>query len=240
MNVTYVTALYSLYQTPNVAQRLMRDVKVLLDQSLPLIVFVDEIFEPLIRALTLPSTVRIIPLPMSQLTIYNMIVANKTLVGLPPQRDKNKDTHEYIALMNSKIEFLQRAIPYVDTPLVAWIDAGVAKMVKEPDATFQSLRSAHLHNITTTLFPGCYEREVDFESLQRSVWWVFMGTFFVANVNYVSTLYNLSLQALARFLLNGIVPWEVNVWIEMRKHNPEAFRWYYSDHDDGFAKFPPQ
>jgi hypothetical protein len=241
MSITYVSALYSLYGdgdvAGNVARRLMRDVGTLLQAQLPLILFVDDVFAPLIAALTVPECVRVVPLPMHELTIYHMIVANKTLVGLPPQRDRPKDTHEYIALMNSKIEFLQRALPYVTTPHVAWIDAGVAKMIKKPE-TFDRLRAATCQPIETTLFPGCYQRTVSFGELQRQVWWVFIGTFFVVNTQYVSTFYNLSLQSLARFFLNGIVPWEVNVWIEMQSHNPEAFNWYYSDHDDGLV--PPQ
>ena len=237
MSITYVSALYSLYSNSDTPQRLMRDVRTLLYAQLPLILFVDEAYQPLIAALDVPASVRIIPLPMGELTIYNMIVANKTLVGLPSLRDRAKDTHEYIALMNTKIEFLLRALPHVSTPHLAWIDAGAAKMIKN-SATYDKLRAATCQPIATTLFPGCYQREVSFDELQRQVYWVFIGTFFLVNREYVATFYNLSLQSLARFLLNGRVPWEVNIWIEMQSHHPEAFQWYYSDHDDGLAGFP--
>jgi hypothetical protein len=83
-------------------------------------------------------------------------------------------------------------------------------------------------------------RYLNYYELQNNVWWIFIGTFFICNRNFILEFYNLSLQSMVRFLTRGYMVWEVNVWIDIMNHHPTTFEWYYSSHDDGFTKFPAQ
>ena len=245
MNVTYISALYNIYSGKKdaetiVSNRLLRDVGILLVQPIKLIIYVDQFYWDVLSELPKSDTVTIIHLPIEELHIYNMIVKNAEHIKLPGSRNLEKDTHEYIALMNTKVEFMYRASLLNTSEYLAWIDAGCSKMFKEPTESISRLVQCELKDISKILIPGCYMRYCNFNELQNNVWWIFLGTFFICNKNFILEFYNLSLQALVRFLIKNIMVWEVNVWIDIMNTHSSTFEWYYSNHDDGFTKFPAQ
>jgi hypothetical protein len=91
MNITYVSALYDIYNLSTVSDRLSNDVQILLRQKLRLIIFVDEFYNNILKSMEKSNTVTIIILPINELTIYNMIINNKELLSLPPKRTPEKD-----------------------------------------------------------------------------------------------------------------------------------------------------
>src|SRR3972149_2280438 len=186
MNVTYITALYNIYNTPKASDRLSRDVQDLLRQKLQLIVYVDDFYEDVLRSIPDKSgTVTIINLPIEEVFIYSLIIQHRDSLQLPFNRNNEKDTFEYMALMNSKIEFLSQAIPLVHTPYVAWIDAGISKMLFDKENSFDRLKNANVIGVNKILIPGCYTRNILSEDLCKSVWWVFLGTFFICKTVFV-------------------------------------------------------
>jgi hypothetical protein len=241
MNVTYVSALYNIYGSTSVSERLLRDVNILLRQPLRLIIYVDDFYMKQLKDMDVSSTVTLVHLPLYQLHIYNMIIANKDLLRLPNNRNNDKDTHEYLALMNTKIEFLHRAKKeLVKTEYIAWIDAGCSKMFSDKESSFSRLCNSKLHNVRTVLIPGCYIRNIPFINLCQSVQWLFLGTFFLSHIDYVDEFYGLCLQTLIKFVISGHLTWEVNVWAQLMYDHPQSIRWYYADHNDQFTIYPQE
>lgn len=203
-----------------------------------LILFVDDFYYDMIQIISKNDSVMIVKLHIEDLHIYNMIMKNKQYIHLPCERSEEKDTHEYMALMNSKPEFLYRALLMIDTKYIAWIDAGVAKMFKNKDESFSRLCNYTVTNLKNILIPGCYITDLSMNELCHGVWWIFLGTFFICNRDIVSKFYGLSLSHLVEFLVHGHITWEVNVWANILDSNPEVFEWYYALHDDGFCILP--
>jgi hypothetical protein len=221
-----------------VADRLIADVKSLLTSKLKLIMFTDDFYYTILSRMEKADTVSLIRLPLDELHIYNMIMGNRGSLSLPAQRSDEKDTHEYLALMNTKIEFLYRVKDLVKTEYIAWIDAGASKMFSNKEECFLRLSDAKLSGMDKVLIPGCYIRGIPISDLCRSVWWIFLGTFFICNRNFVSRFYGLSLKSLTKFFIRGYVIWEVNIWADIMYDHPDTFEWYYSLHDDGLSKIP--
>jgi hypothetical protein len=167
-----------------------------------------------------------------------MIMANKNFLSLPLTRNPEKDTYEYMALMNTKVEFLYRATHLTDRDYIAWLDAGASKMFLTKEISFSRLETTKITNINNILIPGCYIRYIDFHDLCRSVWWLFLGTFLICKRSFVSTFYNRSLQSLCKFIANKFILWEVNIWADILYQYPDTFEWYYSGHTDEFTIFP--
>ncbi|CAH6418386.1 Hypothetical protein HVR_LOCUS126 [uncultured virus] len=238
MNVTYVSALYKIYAESETTNILINNVRDLLNQPLNIVLYVDEFYYDIITKMDKSSSVSVVLLPMKELHIYNMIIENKKYIKLPTHRTPAKDNHEYLALMNTKIEFLYRAKSLITTKYAAWIDAGCSKLFKEKEKSFDRLVKANIKNIDKLLIPGCCVRNIPLDQLCNNVHWVFIGTFFIINSDYISEFYNLSLQSTARFLLAGYISWEVNTWVDIVNTKPDIYKWYYSGHDDKFTEFP--
>lgn len=239
-NITYVSALYDLYGQQSVSDRLTRDVQELIRRPLPLILYLDSYYASIVAPMPKGSQVTVIVLPLVELHIYNLIVQNKHLLHLPETRTPEKDTYEYMALMNTKAELMHRAQAIASTEYIAWIDAGASKMLTDKDGSFDRLASSRLTGVPQVLIPGCYQRAISFDNLCSNVWWVFLGTFLVCHRSYLLTFYNLSLQAVGRFLIRRRVTWEVNVWIDIEQKYPGTFQWYAADHNDSWTQFPSQ
>ena len=234
-NVAYVTALYDIYHRESVSDRLRHDVAALLHSGIPLILFVDATYQEIIQDLHPGPHIQIVLEPLTNIHTYMMLVGNKDGLHLPIERTPEKDTHEYMALMNSKIEFMDRARQFTACPYIAWIDAGVSKMLKHPAESFQRLREAHIEGVERMLIPGCYRTPRSVQDLCKNVWWVFIGTFLLGHRDYIPHFYSLSLQTVAKFMLKRYAVWEVNVWVDLWQRHPESITWYYSDHDDTFT-----
>ena len=85
-NVTYVSALYNIYDRSGPSERLLKDVQILLEQDLDLIIFVDEFYHKALSQLARSSKVIVVLWDISQSTIYNMIMANTEHLHLPDHR----------------------------------------------------------------------------------------------------------------------------------------------------------
>ncbi len=239
MNITYVSCLYNIYPTRDTSDRLLRDVEQLINKKLKLVMFVDNFYYPLIINRTLSDTVKIVRVPIEELYIYNMIISTKEELHLPNNRNKNKDTHEYLALMNSKAEFLWRALPYINTEYAAWIDAGSSKMLHDHNS-YERLCNTEIRSVPYILIPGCHQKSYSIEDLYDNVRWNYLGTFMICSRPAIDKFFKYSLESLSRFMTKRKLTWEVNVWCDINEKHPDMFKWYYSDHNDGFTIIPPQ
>lgn len=236
-NIVYTSALYNIYGNPKFSEILSKNVEWLLSSNLKIFLYVDEFFYKITQNLKISDNITIILKPLSNLIIYNKIMLTDQL-QLPGYRNIDKDTKEYMALMNNKIEFIKYTKDIVKTRYVTWIDAGITKMFKNRDNCFNKLKNLNIEKLTNILQPGCYERNLTFEQLNNNVWWCFLGCFFICNVNVIEDFYEKSLISIDKFMSKNKITWEVNIWIDISQNNPKLFTKYYADHNDSLTEIP--
>jgi GR25 family glycosyltransferase involved in LPS biosynthesis len=240
MNITYISGIYDIYANRTFSNLILKNVTLLFKQPIHLVIYVDPIYKDTIENIEKSKTITIIYMPLSELTIYNLIIGKKDILKLPTHRNYEKDTCEYMALMNSKIELIQRSLPYIKTEYCGWIDAGISKIFKNIHTSFSNICTMNVTNIDTILNPGCYKKDLSFNDLCQTIWWNFLGGFFICNCTFVPTFYTQCLTAVHTFLDNGYIVWEVNVFCYIMKQYPETFVWYSGDHNDSLTNIPQQ
>ena len=155
---------------------------------------------------------------------------------LPSNRNEAKDTKEFYALMNTKIEFVKRASELPDLPqdsTFIWIDFGILKIMKHKDRIIHKLKELQLKTITRMKVPGCWAFGRGFSV--DTISWRFCGGFFVMPKSYISTFFEHSKNVLRDFCtLNQYkLTWETNVWSIIETcAEKENIDWYFADHND--------
>jgi hypothetical protein len=227
-NITYVSCLVALPDDRISIEQRLTWLQPLLDCSFNLVLFVDHTYAEHVKD-TANITTKLIDVETLE-TFKSIRAANPRL---PLVRNETKDTVNFMALMNSKAELLVRAKPFVKTPYVAYIDAGISKVFKEP-ATLKRLETLQVHNIPLVLMPGCHPiKEVEsFPFLWKGIHWMLSGGFFVVPMTCVDEFYELHAAALQKFLDIDAVTWEVNVWASFAHKVSERIVWYMGLHTD--------
>lgn len=235
--ITFVTSLYDLYNTKLVNKNYIDSARIYFAQNISIIVFTDEFYQPFLQEVA-GDNVQVIKLSLTDIHIYNMLISNSHNLQLPHLRSQGKDTHEYLSLMNSKVELMMRAKQFTDSEYLAWLDIGCNKHFKDSTACFSRLNN-YIGNLKNkVIIPGCYLRPLSFEDLTRQVYWIFLGTYFLCHRNFIENFYNKSLVSLLKFACKGYLIWEVNVWIDIMQHNPHFFYWYLANHDETYTNLP--
>ena len=229
MDVTYVSAYYNIY-TKQKDDYLDYYTK-FLDTGFPSILFLDNTIPEWAEKLSKYPNLTII----SENTFSDIPLTKqfpKETTKLPESRNKEKDTYEYIVLMNCKIYFLNEAIKHCSTEKMAWVDFGMHKLFKKPDDAYRRLLQVQI-NDTQILIPGCVE--INKVSLNH-VNWRFCGTLFFGKKQAIEQFYKVTTEVLET--LKNQITWEVNVWALAEQKHPGLFEWYKGDHNDSLVSFP--
>jgi hypothetical protein len=171
--------------------------------------------------------------PFEELETFKLL---SDTTGLPTIRSHTKDTLNYMILMNAKTEFIKRVRDAgVKACHYIWIDAGIGKIFKNPEATFQLLKDRLASNTLPSdriLLPGCYsEPQTNYDALISRVCWRFCGGFFVAPAALVDTFASTVLSGCEEIKTrNGQALWEVNVWAFVEARLP--IQWASGDHNE--------
>jgi len=228
-NVTYVSFLFSCEDDRVPIKQRVEWLQPLLDAGVYIILFVDDIYAEWLGAL---PNVKIIVLEMNDLDTIRTIRAAGNL-ELPPLRNAEKDTLNFLSYMNCKPELLVMAAPHVTTPYIAYIDAGISKVFSDP-STLSKLKTLNVHNIPLVLLPGCKPiTEVEsFPYLWKGIHWMLSGGFFIVPKTCVDEWFTLHMTALKKFLSMGCITWEVNVWASFVDSLKDRIVWYSGPHND--------
>ncbi len=158
-------------------------------------------------------------------------------VSLPARRSPAKDTQAFLALMNTKVEMVWRAAPFIHTTHVAWIDAGILKIVKDKERVAVALaRHADVLWPQKVALPGCWTTRI--VDLYQEVCWRFCGGFFVVPTSLLALLYDKVMRLLTAWIAAGHLAWEVNVWADLEEKEPTLFAWWPADHNE--SMFEPK
>ncbi|MHB1952783.1 MAG: hypothetical protein ACYCOU_03455 [Sulfobacillus sp.] len=239
MAVTYVTALYDIYGSPEKKSFNLKHFRQLEALRAPLVVFCDESYFPEVRERSCDGR-QVILLPLEQVRAFSLCTG-RAASGAPPElpkvRTPQKDTLEYLALMNSKVEFVRRAAELTDSEYLCWIDAAFAKLMSDPDRALKFLERFR-PKVDRVLLPGCWGR---MPVSTEAVCWRFAGTFFVVPRQRARAFEEICLPTFED-MSHGRRPsvWEVNVWAEVENKFPEMFQWYAGDHNDKLFDVPKE
>jgi len=221
VDVVYVTALYKIKTYSNTELNI-ENFKPFLDTNLKIVVYTD------IEDLSLGSIQKII-LPREEITSFLQREAT-----LPEYRNKEKDTLEFLQVMNGKTEFLHRTRKFIKAKVYVWFDFGIFKIIQDKKRFIESMTDIDSSSIEgKVVIPGCISKEeVNFNNLFAYPIWRFCGGILIVSGSALDTFHDLHLKELEKCRSMGMLTWEVNLWAAIEHANPELFHWYKADHND--------
>jgi len=231
-NITYVTYLIHVSDDRVEYTQRLKWLEPLLSLNIDLIIFTDEFYKDKLPVVSNLRT-RIVVVDYTSLDTVRAIQDAGPLY-LPYTRNLEKDTLNFMCLMNSKPELLALAKDMCTTPYLAYLDAGLSKVLKTPSQTLARLESLKVTSIPLVLLPGCHPigpRE-GFPGLWKGIHWMLSGGFFVVPRTCVDEFYGLHMAALKKYLALKSITWEVNVWASFANSVKERVVWYNGPHND--------
>lgn len=152
--------------------------------------------------------------------------------GLPEHRNPNKDTRNYLILMNSKLELVKRAIEsgHHSSSHYAWIDVGISHILKTPQETIQALQSKQIRK-ECLYIPGCLHHS--FQGFD-AICWRFCGGFFLGDASSILSFYSTFSREYPHL---PKLSWEVNVWAYLESKGLHI-DWFSADHNDSMLQIP--
>jgi hypothetical protein len=168
-------------------------------------------------------------------TIGELFVAERMNVDLPNNRNETKDTTEYMAVINSKTEFMADAIaqnPW-NSEYFAWIDFNISHVFHDKPATLRYLRELGNRQFHGKFFaiPGCWNK---FDNVPvENICWRFCGGFFMGDKESILNFDRLYKAHFYDFLItHNKYVWEVNFWAWLEATTDWNPSWYSADHND--------
>jgi hypothetical protein len=155
------------------------------------------------------------------------LVKNK---DLPLNRNNQKDTKDYLTLINNKIYFVNEAmnINIYSTEMFSWIDFRIFHIFDDDQKIYNKLDEISVRKFTnqTIFFSGNLSNK---NNIVDQVNWRYLGGFFIIDKNNIKILVNETTK-----ILNNLdkLTWEVNIWGILEYENIFNFGWYYSDHNN--------
>jgi hypothetical protein len=170
---------------------------------------------------------------------YHSVLSEGVEIGLPNSRNEQKDTKEYILLMNAKTEFLKIAVetnPFGSSHY-AWIDFNIYHIFTGREQRVLELLHGLSRRTMAPYFltlPGCWGKEHVNESfLLNDICWRFCGGFFIGSADrmlefdaYYTRFFETFLREKQKLV------WEVNFWAYVELAHSMSVIWYPGDHNE--------
>lgn len=231
--ITFVTAFYKLDErTYCTSSDYLRLFKPLADTGINIHLFIQpKLYDIYIKEIGVRENIYITQLEFEELPIYQQL--KDMDLKLPAHRNQEKDSREFMILMNSKVEFVKRGIDEnnFNSTHFAWIDFGISKICKQPDTL---TRLKHIQPNDGLYIPVIWPKI--FFDLSR-ICWRFCGGFFIGDVQSILDFYELYEEYFIKITKQyKLLTWEVNFWayLELLGYfNPFT---YYADHNDSMLR----
>jgi len=224
-----VTCYYDIYDNP---EGFFKYVTLFYDlgiSGLPIVLFVDPSMVSKFRIF--PSTVKVIGLSLEEVETYQ--IAMSYTGQLPSGRTPAKDTKEFFALMNSKVEFVKRAAVLFPCDKYIWIDFGITKILKNVERCLNKLHEVEKQIFTKITAPSCWSfgRPINVDQIN----WRFCGGVIIVPVELVDEFYAHCKGVLRDFctMSQYKLTWETNIWsiVELFAMK-DKIQTFFSDHND--------
>jgi len=246
MTITYVTALMRVYETDTATIKTVETrldhFKKLVDAQVPLVVYVCQEYLSAVQSLCSDTShVQVHEVELEDTWTYQACLpwADK----LPAVRNEPKDIFRFLAMINTKIEFVATCIkqnPF-NTPNFAWIDFNIFHVIKDIPKAIRRLQQLYTTDIVSDQFisPGCWQIKHGWDG--NRVCWRYCGGFAVGSAATFTNLFDLYKAHLTEyFTKSNCISWEVNVWAYLESAYPSQFKtdWYSGDHNDTILDVP--
>lgn len=216
-----VTCYYDIYNNLEKFNVYIELFRILGNSGIPMILFTNP---NLVSQFVFPS-VTVIGISLEDFELYSIVLhSNK---DLPTNRNMIKDTKEFFALMNTKIEFIKKAAEIVDNNTFVWVDFGILKIINNSDEFINKLKNIDKNTYTNITIPGCWNFGIPFS--YDNVNWRFCGTLFIIPRHHIDTFYNHCKNVLIE---SPKITWEVNIWNIVEQYMVTDITWYLADHND--------
>jgi Bacterial protein of unknown function (HtrL_YibB) len=240
MSLTYVTAFLNIYKEPiqgkTVADRLNYALP-LLNSKIPIIVYISPCYLDQVRTLCQGrAQIEFHVCELTDTETYRTLEPFRDKI--PVHRNHEKDTFEFLVLMNAKSEFVSQVAernPF-QTHQFAWIDFSIFHVLKNPLISQRRLEQLCLSELTCSLVvPGCWDKQGSVSA--DAIHWRFCGGFYMGTQAAVRQFYELHKTYLLKAF--GKCSWEVNYWAHIEQVEPTfLFSWYKADHNDSILEVP--
>jgi hypothetical protein len=248
---TFVTAFFKIYDEPPLEDRTIewrfQNFEKLAKTGIPLVIYTCQEYNSLLAPyLDIYQNLRIGKIiEFHELETWQKIVAEGENLRLPEKRCYTKDTKEYIALMNSKTEFMKYAIEenLWNSTHFAWIDFNIFHIMKNddkyPTQMLRTLMKCNFQKEDFLVVPGCWDYNWTNEwSIPNEVCWRFCGGFFLGTSEAIMAFHNLYETHFQEFLRKyGVLTWEVNFWSWLELNQLFSPNWYNADHNSSIFQF---
>jgi hypothetical protein len=249
-NITFVTAYLNVYDAKydnsmGIEKRLQHFM-LLLELGINICIFIEpelkDKFETLENSYKNLKVVQI--LTLNELELYKIGQMNSELCNLPINRNQSKDTANYMFLMLSKLEFLQKSIqanPF-NSDYFCWIDFSLPYVFKDMDKTLLKIKNIPncLFKDTFICIPGCWNFKINnVTDLKNGIVWRFCGGIVIGDKKSITSFYNTSRDNFASFLnQTQTLVWEVNYWAWLENMGLINPVWTLADHNDSIITIP--
>lgn len=244
-NILFVSCFINIYNIPLNHEKhewRIRHFTHLLKTGIHILVFISPEYQPifeLLRKIYTQLSYMVINIYTEfPLFIHHPITPPNPPPILPSLRNETKDTYDYMALMNSKLECMIRAIrTHPHYTYYSWIDFNISYIFKDADYTLSFLRfiTTCQFNDSFLYIPGCWEKDARTDICMEHVVWRFCGGFFIGDTQSIIQFYEASYNAMFDTLIHtSRMVWETNYWSFLESTG----RWIpthwtmVSDHDD--------
>lgn len=153
---------------------------------------------------------------------------------LPFNRSEIKDSREYMILINSKVEFVRRAIEVniFNSQYFCWIDFSILYMFSEREAPLAKLKHISnqlvFQNKKCIITPGCYEKNNN--DYLNEVNWRFCATILIGDKESLLEFTATAINMFPIFLsITNKLIWEVNYWNWLEQGNMFNPIWYQTN-----------
>jgi hypothetical protein len=181
-------------------------------------------------------------LRLEETRTYSLFAEQKD--RLPAIRNVEKDTFEFLTLMNAKIEFMAdvAAVNPERTEQFAWIDFNVFHVFQNLPVQMERLRRIAKGQIVDDriLMPSCWRAGYCSSELWSKINWRFCGGFFQGTRNAILDLDSRLSAVLPDWIRANGITWEVNVWSHLENTTDWRPRTYPADHNDRLIYVPPE
>ena len=224
-----ITSFYEIYGLTERISKYFEWFSALGNSGIPIIVFTDPLHVDLF--INYPKTVKVIPQSLDTFELYKIGINYKGV--LPNGVNKDKDTKEFLSLMNTKIEFIKNAMNHCEDETFVWVDFGILKIIKDKETVLDTLKKVNNMTFDKVIIPGCWTYGIIAFSVER-IYWRFCGGFFVIPRNQVLQFYEQCKSVLYDFctMPQYKLTWEVNVWTIVDYYHKHDIQWYHANHND--------
>jgi hypothetical protein len=248
-SITFVSSFINIYDKPydkrNYEWRIER-FKEVAETGILICLYISPCFEEeLEKIIAVYPNIRIVKtVNIKESWIYRLFTENDFLT-LPNHRHQEKDTIEYLTLMNLKLDFLKDTIeqnPW-QTQYFGWIDFNISyifKNIRESQEYLRLYSQVDLHGKFVCI-PGCWPKlnSNNVPTIFNQTHWRFCGGFLIGDKESILEMHNLYEKHFSGFTKESKkILWEVNFWSWLDSCTDWNPVWFQADHNESMLKIP--